>query len=160
MRKSTSRRENSQEELEQRVLSDLAARKPWDHIAQEYHISTKTIQKIRDLKQGVGRTEGEVSAQAFSMFQKGWSPIRVVVELKQPPKIVQALYEDWAEMKGALLLRKSVKEYFFESVEDLVGFTVSNLQDFKKALVVFAVNQIWMSKLTYPCSVCGGECRT
>lgn len=156
MGKSASRK-MSQDELEQKILSDLAARKPWDYIAKKYHVSTKTIQKIRDRKQGVGRSEGEVSALAFSMFQKGCKPTKVVIELKQPAKTVQALYEEWAEMNGGLLLRKSVKEGIFDSLEDSVGFKISNILDLKKALVILLVDHMWMSKYTRPCVVCGED---
>ena len=39
---------SSEEETRKNILADLDAHVPWQEIAKKYHVSTKTISKIRD----------------------------------------------------------------------------------------------------------------
>lgn len=116
-------------QLEANVLNDLAARVSWDKICARYHISSKTILKIKrkalggssnseggssslvssqaGLKQygplgkrWAGKTLGEMAATAFRLFQKDMQPFAAVKKLKPPPKLVKQFFEDYKEMSS------------------------------------------------------------
>lgn len=112
----------SSQTLEEQVLEDLRNRIPWNRISKKYHISTKTISKIRGASSGTGgvQSSGEVAAKAFELFNQGKRPIAVVIALEQDPDVINALYEKWVSMKGGWLLPRRLKE-------DLVGEIEANM---------------------------------
>lgn len=92
--KETKENEGKQENLEQKVLRLLGEQTPWNKIARECHVSTKTISDIRNGtyrvgsresqkdnessiteygplgKRWAGKTLGEMAAAAFRLFQR------------------------------------------------------------------------------------------
>lgn len=55
-----------------------------------------------------GGSEGEVAAAAFELFKKKTSPRDVVIELEQPPAVVQKLHEDWERLGARLVLGEEI----------------------------------------------------
>jgi hypothetical protein len=53
-------------------------------------------------------SEGEIAAAAFALFKKKTSPRDVVIELEQPPAVVQKLHEDWERLGGRLVLGEEI----------------------------------------------------
>ena len=53
------------------------------------------------------------------MVLKHSDPDKVVIKLKQPPKVIKELYSNWVEMKGALLLPKSDVDMIFSKLDSL-----------------------------------------
>lgn len=44
--------------------------------------------------------DGELAAEAFTRFSKGLGVREVVIDLRQPPEVIQALYRQWREAGG------------------------------------------------------------
>lgn len=93
--------ENVSEELKKQIIAELEKRTPWNVIAETYHVSTKTIDKInkQHLSQQSSVVDGEVSAKAFELFEEGMNPVDVVIQLRQNPDLVTKLYFAWSTLK-------------------------------------------------------------
>jgi len=145
----------SDEELEKAILGELEKRTGWDKIARKYHVSTKTINKIRAKHAGVPSSPGEVAAKAFEAFNRGWKPVRVVIELKQPVEVIENLYQKWAELKGAWLLRASTREELADDIWDRTSYSATTLEEFVQAVRDMIDDHVARNQFQYPCNVCG-----
>ena len=91
-------------------------------MTKKYHVSTKTISRIRSglpaqVPQQPQAAPGEVAAEAFALFNGGRKPTGVVIALKQPPEVVQALYERWVEMRGAWYVSARLRKDLVAAIE-------------------------------------------
>lgn len=75
---------NRLESLESKILEELEKNTPWNVIAQKFHVSTKTIAKVKrdHLSQKSSVSEAEVSSKAFQLFETRMDPVNVTIELK------------------------------------------------------------------------------
>ncbi len=51
---------------------------------------------------------GEIAAAAFALFKEGVTIRDAVIELEQPPDVIQRLHEDWERFGGRLVLDEEV----------------------------------------------------
>lgn len=142
------------EELEKAVLAELAKRTPWDKIAKKFKVSSKTINRIKAKHTGASRTEGEVAAKAFDMFQSGRKPVRVVIELQQPPGVIWSLYEEWAKMRDAWLISGSTRDELSDQIWSSADYDASSQSNFVDAVKALVNDHRELMGFSYPCKVC------
>ncbi|MFQ5969996.1 MAG: hypothetical protein ACE5J2_05840 [Nitrososphaerales archaeon] len=150
MKENTESQGKHWENLKKEVLRDLRVHVPWQKIAKKYHISTKTIQAIKEGDEGRVRSKGEVAAQAFELFENGEDPVAVTIILKELPELVQDLYDKWVEMRDALLIPKSTKEELFEAINQSIGYRVYDLDSLTNTIK----NLLEDIVIKFPCYVC------
>jgi len=81
--------------------------------------------------------DGDLAAEAFIRFSKGLSPREVVIELRQPPEVIQALHRQWRESGGLWLPAALVTEFRKEVTfrfDDLRGLRIRTAPDLVDAL--------------------------
>ena len=52
------------------------------------------------------RTDGEIAARAFEAFSAGKNVVATVIELEQPPALIEDLYKSWQRLSGDLIVRE------------------------------------------------------
>ncbi len=62
------------------------------------------------------RLPGEIAARAFELFRDGKTVREIVIELRQEPTKVEALYEKWLDLGGSAIVITEVAHEAFESV--------------------------------------------
>jgi len=69
----------------------------------------ETVAKIHGKRTAAALTEGQIAAAVFKMIDGGKELREIVIELEQPPALVRALYDEWAEdfMDGVARRRKA-----------------------------------------------------
>ena len=151
----------SSQTLEEQVLGDLRNHLAWNRISKKYHISTKTISKIRSASSdtGAGQSSGEVAAKAFELFNQGKRPVAAVIALKQSPDTINALYEKWVAMRGAWLVPRQLKEDLIGEIEANmwegdVGAEVDGPADVLKFFLQAVQERNACKTFWYKCSVC------
>lgn len=97
------------DELDKLILEDLENHVPWSVIAKNRHVSPNTIAEVKKKYSSsqASTSEAEVDARAFQLFEEEKDPVQVTIELKQPPQLVQELYNLYIEMKES---SKKIKE--------------------------------------------------
>ena len=146
----------SGDELEKAILGELEKRTGWDKIAHKYHVSSKTIAGIRAKHQGTPNSPGEVAARAFEAFNRGWKPVRVVIELKQPVEVIEGLYEKWAELKDYWLIRGATKEELADDIDSRTSYSALTLTGFVHVVHSLVDDHVARNGFRYYCDVCGG----
>jgi len=92
---------NYDDELEKQILEELENRTPWNKITQKLQVSTRRIANVK-AKRSSSQTsvnDAEISAKAFQLFEMGKDPVKVTIELKQPPELILKLYDFWLGMR-------------------------------------------------------------
>ena len=83
-------------EKEAEIEKALLEGERWNVIAKTLHVSVRTIAKV-------AKRMREVSpSKVFNMFEKGFSPMRVVIETNKDPATITEWFKEWIEMKKAM----------------------------------------------------------
>lgn len=116
---------------------------------------SKISEWVKERDRHVKEDEGSLAAKAFELFVRGKEPIKAVIELKQPPELVQELYDKWIEMNDALLIRREDKEEIFDKINFSTSYRAYTIDELKKAIENLVSDHEKLKEFTYPCNVCG-----
>lgn len=144
----------AKESIEEQIERMLEKRVPWNVIARELHVSTKTINDVKNKGISKVNSEGDVAARAYSLFERGVGPIGAVIELKQPPEIVERLYAKWLEQKGLVVLPRNVMEATYTTVMTNTNFVAIDAVTLRKAIEYLVVRHRTLAQFTYPGAYC------
>lgn len=61
---------------------------------------------------------GEVSALIFSLFERGMSPAKVVIEARQNPEVIKLLAKDYRELEGGVWIPPAVRHAVEQLLEE------------------------------------------
>ncbi len=142
------------ESIETQIRRELEKRTPWNLIAQRYHVSSKTISKIRDGEAAKSQREGEIAAAAFTLFERGVGVVGAVIELKQPPEVIERYYEKWVEQKGQVLFPRQVRDRILMVISSRTHFAVSDPVSLAGAIDHLVGSYLALCKFQYPCPSC------
>ncbi|MBI2894427.1 MAG: hypothetical protein HYY06_12825 [Deltaproteobacteria bacterium] len=81
--------------------------------------------------------DGDVAAEAFARFNRGLGPREAVIDLRQPPHVIDALHRVWCEYGGLWLPTaavSSIRKAFAERYEDLRAVRITAPQDLLDAI--------------------------
>ena len=92
---------------------------------------------------------GERAARCYELFQKNKTQVDVVIELRWPPKLVRRFYEQWADMKGILVISASERDRIYNELNNNESIINGILR------LVSYCNRL--QKFKFPCNICGEE---
>ncbi|MFW5920887.1 MAG: hypothetical protein ACOCUS_03525 [Polyangiales bacterium] len=99
---------------------------------------------------GGAAADGELAAAAFALFADGKHPTEVVIQLREPPRRVALLHEQWTRMMDGVVLGPEV----FSKLSRRLGRPVSR-DDLGDVLCDLLDDHDKLERFTYPCCVCG-----
>ncbi|GAB6101023.1 hypothetical protein JCM16138_02460 [Thermococcus atlanticus] len=108
------------------IIKLLKEGKSVSEIAAELKVSKSYVSRVKgELMAVTIRNKGELEAKAFELFEKGMSPVKVVMTLRVPAETVKEIYREYLALKDLPPLTAWDLEEEFMNLED----TMENLKE-------------------------------
>ena len=153
-------------EVKQQILDLVDKGKTYREIAKraftvdgkKRRFSISQISKWMKERERKGRSDFDddrsIASRAFELFEKGITPVRVVIELEQSPELIQELYHKWVEMNGALLIPKKSKDNIYRAIIKNTEYEVNDLDSLEYVICFLILDHLALKDFNYPCNVC------
>lgn len=109
------------------------------------------------MKEGTGDdseksvSEGELASMAFNMFQRGASPVQVVMVLETAPNLALKLYNDWLVLSGCLRLSRQS----WALINGKTSYRIKGQADLDAVIGSLVSDHQKLKGFRYLCSRCG-----
>ncbi len=109
----------------------------------------KEITKKQQMHKEIEEDSGERAARCYELFEKHKTQVDVVIELRWPPKLVRRFHEQWADMKGILIISASERNRIYDEID--------NNESIYGAILRLVSCYNTLQKFKFPCNICGEE---
>lgn len=92
---------------------------------------------------------GEMAARCYELFQKNKTQVDVVIELRWPPKLVRRFHQQWADMKGILVISAPERDRIYDEI--------NNNESIINGILRLVSYYNALQKYKFPCDICGEE---